>query len=650
MIFYLLVLYQNNSLLKFKTNMTLKTIKNEQWYVKDLVARINNGEISKPKFQRKRKWDILPKKDTVPSERNYIDFLRETKNSVHPITFGSSQGKYTNIDGNNRINAICHFMTSPFDIYPEYFELIQKLIIDISPTDRELPDDIKQKIITIFCKMTYPDIINLKSLKHYFTDIINEKDLYTKYLKGKNDEYDPIITELQNKFSNGTDRFDLNTTINVNIFEGYTTEELCNIFGKINKYNNALTARELLASTLFTRTDFVINNSVFEAELRKILKDNYSRMHNSDDEKLALYEFDINAPLNAYDFITGFELIAFSKSNIINNQFNDTTGLSLLFKVYTIMYGNINNAFAFTTENINDFIVKVNCAIDILKKLENKIAISKITSTSSKTFDECHKKLSSLRINSQTILLLGIIGHLNANTPEKEILASAERCILFHLMFKDIQHKETKTKYTRDNILNIHSTSGAFVNETFNKVYKHPNELHAKITKQKMTDVLDILITENINDGSQNKVRKSRRFHESILIQSYYNIKMPLAFLNKNYWIEHIFPFSSSASDNADYFDIDRLGNIIPIIDEINSKRGTKHIREYAKLKDGKDFIKHLSDIIPPSEVYDTIITHASGQTQPKIINPAAYSALCAANEKKYRDIFLNQLYPEQNS
>jgi len=628
--------------------MTSKTIKNEQWYVKDLVARINNGEICKPKFQRKRKWDILPKKDTVPSERNYIDFLRETKNSVHPITFGSSQGKYTNIDGNNRINAIVHFMLSPFEIYPEYFELINKLITDISPTDRELPKNIIQKICNIFSKMTYPDIMNLKNLKNYFTDTIKEIDLYTNYLKGKNDEYEPIIDELQQKFANGTDRFDLNTTINVNIFEGYTTEELCNIFGKINKYNNALTARELLASTLYTRTDFIINDSVFEAELRKILKDNYSHMHNCDDEKLELYKFDINAPLNAYDLITGFELLTFAKSSIINNQFNETTGLSLLFKVYGVMYGNINTSF--TTDNINDFIVKVNRAIEILIKLEHRIAINKITSISPKTFDECQKKLGSLRTNSQTILMLGIIGHLNANTPETEILASAERCILFHLMFKDIHLKEAKTKYSRDNILNIQGTSGPLVVETFNKVYKHPNELHAKITKQKMTDVLDILITENINDGSQNKIRKSRKFHESILIQSYYNIKMPQLFLNKKYWIEHIFPFSSSAFDNADYFDIDRLGNIIPIIDEINSKRGTKHIREYAKLKEGKDFIKHLSDIIPPPEVYDTIITHVSGQTQPKIINPAAYSALCAANEKKYRDIFLNQLYPEQNS
>ena len=33
--------------------MTSKIIKNEQWNVKQLITKINNQEISKPKFQRK---------------------------------------------------------------------------------------------------------------------------------------------------------------------------------------------------------------------------------------------------------------------------------------------------------------------------------------------------------------------------------------------------------------------------------------------------------------------------------------------------------------------------------------------------------------------------------------------------------------------
>ncbi len=42
--------------------MTDKIIKNEQWSVKQLIAKIDNRELIKPKFQRKKKWDTLPKK------------------------------------------------------------------------------------------------------------------------------------------------------------------------------------------------------------------------------------------------------------------------------------------------------------------------------------------------------------------------------------------------------------------------------------------------------------------------------------------------------------------------------------------------------------------------------------------------------------
>ena len=35
--------------------MTDKRIKNEQWSVKQLIAKLDNREITKPKFQRKKK-------------------------------------------------------------------------------------------------------------------------------------------------------------------------------------------------------------------------------------------------------------------------------------------------------------------------------------------------------------------------------------------------------------------------------------------------------------------------------------------------------------------------------------------------------------------------------------------------------------------
>ena len=115
--------------------MTDKRIKNEQWCVKELISKINNQEISKPKFQRKRKWDILPKNDSTPNEKAYIQFLYDTENSVHAITFGqettSKKICFSNIDGNNRINAIKHYIDKPFEIFNEYLDDL-KVLLDLS--------------------------------------------------------------------------------------------------------------------------------------------------------------------------------------------------------------------------------------------------------------------------------------------------------------------------------------------------------------------------------------------------------------------------------------------------------------------------------------------------------------------------------------
>ena len=69
------------------------------------------------------------KKENVPSERKYIEFLYDTCNSVHAITFGVDKFKLSNIDGNNRINAIVHFVDEPLSLFPEKLYKLKEFII-----------------------------------------------------------------------------------------------------------------------------------------------------------------------------------------------------------------------------------------------------------------------------------------------------------------------------------------------------------------------------------------------------------------------------------------------------------------------------------------------------------------------------------------
>ena len=43
-------------------NMSDRRVKNEQWYIKDLIQKIERKDIHKPKFQRKKKMGHTAKK------------------------------------------------------------------------------------------------------------------------------------------------------------------------------------------------------------------------------------------------------------------------------------------------------------------------------------------------------------------------------------------------------------------------------------------------------------------------------------------------------------------------------------------------------------------------------------------------------------
>ena len=365
--------------------MTNKRIKNEQWYVKELISKINNDEINKPKFQRKRKWDILPKNENTPNEQSYIQFLFDTINSVHAITFGqitvNGKIKYSNIDGNNRINAIKHFIDKPFEIFPLYldnlFKILDKLI---------LGNSIKIEIKEIFKSISYTDIMNIKYTERYFKEI-GKQELYNDYINvnGHNMEIEDEVENIQQKLKiNKKDNFDINVKINVNLFEGYNTDELCKTFEDINKFNSKLTETELLACRLFNETDFKINDITFRTQIKDEIRKYYN--NKAEGEVLNCYNYNMEKDeINAHDFIVSFQNLCHRKYNFIDKSGVD--GLSLFFKLYKSLYGGFIDTF--NTENINDFQEKILYSCEILKQVISSIFTDQINE---KLFNNSCKK------------------------------------------------------------------------------------------------------------------------------------------------------------------------------------------------------------------------------------------------------------------
>ena len=632
--------------------MTGKLIENKQWSVCDLKTRIDNNEIKKPKFQRKKKWDIKHKKNNSPNESDYIHFLYKTNNTVNVITFGSDdKGELSNIDGNNRINAIMHFINKPFEIWSHLLIDINKYIdkikiikidnidynIDFSPEDRE-------KLKDIIKNLSYNDIVEFNYKKYFIEN--GHLAFYNKKLKILRDEMEIFLDKIIDELKINNMRFDQIVKVNVNIFIKYTIDELCEIFEDINKYNTKLTETELLASKLYNETNFKINDKSIYEVLRVNINKYYS--NKSEGEELECYDFKDGDTMNAHDFMIGFQEKCNDKYKFIEEVNSD--GLSLFYKLYKTIYGlkykiKGENVNGFTTENVNGFIKKIENACSIFEKVVNEIFTNDINE---KLFNSaCQKKLNTLSKNNIYILLSSIIGYCDQSKPQEEIIKELEKCVLFHLLVSEIKDKDIRDDFNLNNSI-FYMAGGQYIDNESKKMLSTPENISSKITKEKFIKVIKELMLQNNdpykrhleNGNKRNDKRRIIPFWAKTLMFYYYKQKLPIDQLNHKFSIEHIFPNSSEWDGEIDK---DRFGNLIPIPLQMNVSRQNRHIKVYKEKEESKNFFKFIKDIIPTDNEYDIVISH-EGRV-PYISNNDKYDEICNENEKIYRRNFINCLF-----
>ena len=618
--------------------MSEKRIKNEQWYIKELISKINHQEISKPKFQRKRKWDILPKKDSVPNEQSYIKFLFDTENSVHAITFGQESNSqnisFSNIDGNNRINAIKHFIDKPFEIFPNNLDNLNTFINGIHLTQED-----KDTLKKIFSELSYNAIMNFKYNK-YFNE--NSYDGLYANIKIYRDDFEPVIENMQTKLKiRGLENFDSTVKINVNLFEGYNTDELSKTFEDINKYNSTLTETELLACRLFNESNFDIADIVFKTKLEECINKYYNNKANG--EVLNCYIYDSKQDkINAHDFIIGFQNLCRETYKFIDET--DVDGLSLYFKLYKAIYGSYNNTF--TSENINDFKEKILDSCEILNQTINSMFTDNI---SKKLFNNvCQVKIGTLKKNNLVMILSCIIGYKNKKMNNSVIKKSLEKCLLYHFMVSDLKNKDKKDVFKNYDSITYRAGGGFVENKTKNLLV-NPENISNELTRDQFDDLISELFIEvnnpyerkDENGKNKNDTRRKLKFFEKTVMFYYYKEKLPINMLTDNeFSIEHICPNSSEWEGELDK---DRPGNLIPVISTMNSSRSNRHISEYKNSKSGETFCEFIKDIIPSPYIYNSIVSHHD--KKPIIVNNELYNNMCDENERKYKQNLINCLF-----
>jgi hypothetical protein len=442
-----------------KPTYTFKQIKNEQWPVNKLLAMVNNSEICKPKFQRPQKWTVLPEKGNSPNQKEFIEFLYENQNSVHPISFGcqlDGQNK-TNIDGNNRINAVLHYVNEPFALFPEYLDEVNGFIDNDKYDENQ---EVKQTVIDFFKSMTYIDIINFKYKDSFIKHGISD-DFYNQHLKKYRDEFEETIEKLQSRMLlNGKDRFDTTVKIIVNIFEGFSTNELCKVFGDMNKYASKLTETELLACRLHDKSDFQINDTVIKAAIQNAIKSLYHER--TKNEALVCYEYGESEKMNAYDFIVGLQNYMHTKCSLISSVEND--GLTLLFKLWKTMYkGDFDDTFI--SQNVNEFIDKIIKATDTLENIRIEFPMQNFTGAG----NVCAKKLSMLKKNNIYLIMAAIVG----SDSDITITPLIKRCLNYHFLVDEISCKEKKKECRLPDTIK-YDAGGSFIDNKAAGIFKRP--------------------------------------------------------------------------------------------------------------------------------------------------------------------------------
>lgn len=612
-----------------------KLIKPDQWSISILYKKIENKELSKPKYQRKKKWLLAPNNKTkgkTPNIKEYIEFLLEHGNSVHSITLAKDGNTYYNIDGNNRINAIITFLKTPFLVFTDVITKIESEL-----NEKSVAEEIIKILMEELKIMCYNEFLEF-DIRKYF-DKPKTADIWKKITTVR-DTIQDIIDKFKPKLmcKNSEDRFDKDVSININLFDGYGHDELSHVFTQINKFNTNLTENEIQASLLFNIDNIEITDIEFRRKVTDSIKEFYT--DNSSGEVLECYQFDESSTLNAFDFIVGLQ-ITFSKQYSFIEEVSNSNIL-LFFKLYKLLCVNKTEKGdftkdSFTKDQVDKFIEDISESCKVLKETNDDIFTEKIND---KLFNKtCGKKIEKLNSDRMFLLISSIIGFKKQRKEDTLIKNEVSKCILYNFLLNDISDKDTKEKFRSCCSLS-HNGGGILITNEANKLLNTPSNLTEKITSEVFRELIEFLYNENRKDCIKRGTRKKLKFFQRTLMFYYYKLKVSCAYLKKEFSVEHIIPFSSYCDSEID---IDRTGNLLPIINELNCGRGNKSIKYYTEDDKYKEFCGFFKNILPNNENYNSIVNHDS--RKPQVTNINAYNSMCSKNENEYLNNFISAIF-----
>ena len=627
--------------------------------------------LTKPLYQRAMYWLLHadPKKDKIPNCRDFIEFVCKHSAAVQRIHMGISGEKMILIDGNNRLNALLLCLENPYKLFPDYFNELFDVIDTIFPKETE-SSKINNKILKDFFEnIKYKKLRNWSDAragypKHILETII--KQISSE--KGWN--LNEAVIDIKTKWGKSTkchgEAINLETEVMLSFarYHNYTTDEQLETFEDTNRFDSTMSKRDALAAQLcFVK---VTIEEKFEEELISHAKKYLKEKHN-DNEIYIEREEKVVSSLSAFDYLVSLNDYCAEKFEVFDKyiifcdkELKKKHTMPIVFDLFEFYYYSEykkNRVWdkIFTKENISEFNKLFVESCNILSITLSEMYPDNIVE---EIFGEKNYNFGKKFVKSDLLILIAyIIKEMKADEDEEEIKKALKKSLFYHSFNaqhnKNCNNEEVKTHFGMFDVIGKKACAGLSNTKLARASDKSLINKSKEITKDIFKQLLDNINRQNINPYESKKRpgnRKKKPYYYKVMMTTLFKGKMPFAYVQKNdYQVDHMIVHSLKWVKGK--LDLCRLGNLVPILKEMNGKRGNKDFDIYYSTE-FEDFTRHLKPLIYSISGYNEIVdTKKSGSNwvahlknnEQDTINK--YNRKCDTNEQFYINTFLEDLY-----
>ena len=217
--------------------------------------------------------------------------------------------------------------------------------------------------------------------------------------------------------------------------------------------------------------------------------------------------------------------------------------------------------------------------------------------------------------------------------------------VIYHLLcnqkyLKNVSEENIKIVKTYDKMEYV--AGGSYIDNICKSIIEQDSTQIFDISREIFQKLLNFNLNSSLNEKTNDEERNTNKrrqlnFFDKILVSNFFNKKMPNSYLKERYSIEHTTPYSSNWEGSID---INRLGNLFPTLEKINSSRGNNNLDIYYNTSN-IEFTKFIQELLP--ENYNEINSREGRKTT--IVDIDKYNNFCNNNEKLYIKTLIDDIF-----